>query len=102
MHVASDGETMCAVQRYLPLARSSGRKRKAAPGSLAQEGARWGAPAAWGGEEAGGEANSDPDGSASPDGDACTQSGYDLRTLLEEVGGNDALLRELIDATKDA
>jgi hypothetical protein len=42
------------------------------------------------------------EGSASPQEDVWGESGYNLSTLLEEVGGDDALLRELIDATREA
>eukprot|EP00962_Isochrysis_galbana_P059876 scaffold33708_cov96-Isochrysis_galbana.AAC.2 len=100
--MAGDGETICAVHRYLPLARASARKRKAAPGGLPQGVHRGGAPSAWDGDEAGSEAGTTADGWVSPPAeDAWRESGYDLSTLLEEVGGDDALLRELIDATRD-
>ena len=94
-HVLADGETIVVQQRYLPLACSRGvntHKRKVA--ASAQQAAVQHV------EDSSGAGPSE----GAPDLETPDYLGreYDLGVLLLEVGGNDALLRELIEATANA
>eukprot|EP00967_Tisochrysis_lutea_P109078 scaffold169413_cov27-Tisochrysis_lutea.AAC.3 len=90
MHASGDG-SMMSMHRWVPLSRSCQRKRKAdveAAGELLD-----GIP-----DDVEGIMSSSSD-SSRPLADL-GEGGYDLGTLLDEVGGDEALMRELIDATR--
>jgi hypothetical protein len=98
VHVAADAETVFTFLRWVPLARARGRKRKAIPtaSALAGAGAQPDEARAGGSRQAG----CAPASASSQGGDYLGD--HDLRTLLEEVGGEELLLRELVAATEHA